>query len=412
MRVERDRHFDCQPGRCVAPPPRKLAAGRNLGRCIPRRTWWLRTKNAAGRRVSIAFRTEVEAREAARKVEAARVLGVDYAPRAAAAPSVPTFSEVAEEALKLYASTMSPRAATMRNHGDFLKNHLRPYFGSKSVTPANFSVLEMQRFIAAKRGALADTSLRASLPTLRLVLDHACKLGLLATNPLRTRERLWRPKGPEPVEPFTASELRTVLRAARSIDRDAAVLIQVMAQGGLRPGEALALRRRDVDPETGIVSVSGSQGRHGRGPTKNASSVRKVSVLHPVVEDRPDWRPERAGIEARRVLDGLAVLAATAPDPEARLWPFTRVHLARTWQRILKAARVPYRKPHALRHTFASILLSRGAPLLYVQKVGGWKSPQTLLDTYAKWIEEGQDASSAASSDATPRIPDAVNLTR
>jgi hypothetical protein len=71
---------------------------------------------------------------------------------------------------------------------------------------------------------MADSTLKTNLPTLRLVLDHAVKLGLLSTNPARTRERLWKPKAPEPVEAFTASELRSILAAAREIDLHFAVL--------------------------------------------------------------------------------------------------------------------------------------------------------------------------------------------
>jgi integrase len=260
-RIERDRHFACQPGACVAPVPKKLAAGRSQGRCIPRRTWWLRTANSTGKRISIGFKSEQEAREAAQKVEAARVLGVSYTPRAAAV-LVPTFNTVADEALKLYASTMSPRASTLVNHRSFLEGHLKPYFGAKPITAV--TTLEIQRFIAAKRVDLSDSTIKTSLPTLRLVLDHGVKLGLLAANPMRSGERLWRPTATEQVEAFTASELRSILKAAREIDLHFAVLIQVMAQAGLRPGEALALRRQDVGAD-GVVHVQGSQGRLGRG---------------------------------------------------------------------------------------------------------------------------------------------------
>jgi len=74
--------------------------------------------------VSISFKSEHEARTAAAKVEAARVLGVAYVPRAVAV-TVPTFSAVADEAIKLYASTMSPRASTLVNHRSFLEGHLK-----------------------------------------------------------------------------------------------------------------------------------------------------------------------------------------------------------------------------------------------------------------------------------------------
>jgi integrase len=416
MRVEQDRHFLCIPGACVAPAPKKLAAGRKVGACVPRRVWWLRTKNSAGRRVSIAFKTQQEALAAAQKVEAALVLGISYTPRAVAA-EMPTFSTVSDEAMKLYGSTMSPRAATLMNHRSFLEQHLKPYFGTKAI--AGITALEIQRFIATKRADLADSSIKTSLPTLRLVLDHAVKLGLLAANPMRSGERLWRPAATEQVEAFTSSELRSIIKAAREIDLHFAVLIQVMAQGGLRPGEAMALRRQDVGAN-GVVHVQGSQGRLGRGPTKNPYSVRKVSVLHPVIEDRPVWRPVDAGNATRLVIDGLSLLTALTPDAEARLWPtIHQTRLDRTWKRVLKAAGIRYRKPHALRHSFASILLSRGANLLAIQKAGGWRSAQVLLQTYAHYMpdqepaadQEPADASSEASRDLTERRSEAVNLT-
>jgi hypothetical protein len=52
MRIEQDKHFNCEAGTCGAPAPRKLAAGRKVGVCVPRRTWWLRTMNSSGRRIS------------------------------------------------------------------------------------------------------------------------------------------------------------------------------------------------------------------------------------------------------------------------------------------------------------------------------------------------------------------------
>lgn len=37
-----------------------------------------------------------------------------------------------------------------------------------------------------------------------------------------------------------------------------------------------------------------------------------------------------------------------------------------------------------LRHSFASTMLSRNAPLLYVQQQGGWRSAAVLLRVYAR----------------------------
>jgi integrase len=68
--------------------------------------------------------------------------------------------------------------------------------------------------------------------------------------------------------------------------------------------------------------------------------------------------------------------------PEARMFPLSAPsYWPRKWRRALTKAGVRYRKPHALRHSFASILLSRGANLLEVQEAGGWRSATILLMT-------------------------------
>jgi integrase len=43
--------------------------------------------------------------------------------------------------------------------------------------------------------------------------------------------------------------------------------------------------------------------------------------------------------------------------------------------------------PHSLRHSFASILLSKGKPILYVKDALGHASIQmTTVDTYGSWL--------------------------
>ena len=64
--------------------------------------------------------------------------------------------------------------------------------------------------------------------------------------------------------------------------------------------------------------------------------------------------------------------------------PLSPMELRRRWRRVLIAAKVRYRAPEQLRHTFASTMLSRHAPLLYVQRQGGCRSASVLLRVYAR----------------------------
>jgi integrase len=403
-RVEADRHYSCSADICRAAAPKKLIPGRNVGKCIPRRTWWLRTQNAAGQRVSIGFRTEQAARDAAQKVDAAKVLGQDYLPRAAAASTTTLFREVSEAALKLHTSLNALSPATIRRHASYLKKHLLPAFGSTPVTPSGFNRLEIKKFIAGQREVMKDATLRAGLPIFSIILDHAVERGLLSTNPLRGAERLWRAKPSGEVDPFNTEQIKAVLASAMAVDHDFGVLVQVMAQTGVRPGEGLGLRRCDLDLARAEIHVQVTWSHSRLGPTKTRKT-RVVSLLFPVSEARQVWRPAEAGFETRRVLDGLRGLKVLPADPEGRIWGMSATTFDRLWKRALKKAGLAFRKPHTLRHSFASILLSRGANILAIQKAGGWRSAQVLLQVYAKWIEEaGSDTSSPANKPISSQL--------
>jgi len=94
-------------------------------------------------------------------------------------------------------------------------------------------------------------------------------------------------------------------------------------------------------------------------------------------------------------------------DPEAFVFgrgrvPLSSMDLHRRWRRALLAGRVRYREPEQLRHTFASTLLSRNAPLLYVQGQGGWRSASVLLRVYARWMPQAFAEGPQRQASATP----------
>ncbi|MGH7331353.1 MAG: tyrosine-type recombinase/integrase [Candidatus Rokuibacteriota bacterium] len=89
------------------------------------------------------------------------------------------------------------------------------------------------------------------------------------------------------------------------------------------------------------------------------------------------------------MLVGLRGLTVRALEPEAFVFgrsgaPMSSMELHRRWRRALAKARVRYRAPEQLRHAFASAMLSRNAPLLYVKQQGGWRSASVLLRVYAR----------------------------
>jgi integrase len=168
-------------------------------------------------------------------------------------------------------------------------------------------------------------------------------------------------------------------------------MLRLWAQSGLRAGEVLGLQWQDLDLERGTVLVQRSWSRQRIGPTKTGRA-RVVSALHPIAEASGEWRPG-ATVEARSILSGLRRLPVRSLDPATYIFargerPLFSSDLHADWRRVLTRAKVRHRPPEQLRHTFASTMLSRNAPLLYVQQQGGWRSATVLLRVYARWLPQ------------------------
>jgi integrase len=173
-------------------------------------------------------------------------------------------------------------------------------------------------------------------------------------------------------------------------------------QSGMRAGEVCGLQWQDLDLQGGTALVRRTWSRQRLGPTKTGHE-RSVSILHPVANDTLEWRPGTTET-ARSVVVGVRRLTVRPMGaPEAFVFgrgriPLSSMELHRRWRRVLQTAKVRYREPEQLRHTFASTLLSRNAPLLYVQGQGGWRSASVLLRVHARWMPQAFIAQGAQSS--------------
>ena len=112
-------------------------------------------------------------------------------------------------------------------------------------------------------------------------------------------------------------------------------------------------------------------------------------------------------------------LARVVPlNPDAPLFgsiaspghPMQEPELRRWWSRALVQAKVRPRTPENLRHTFVSILLSRGAPLLLVAAQAG-HTPAVMLAHYSKWLPTASATPAITQPGATPAQPAAQIVT-
>ncbi len=180
-----------------------------------------------------------------------------------------------------------------------------------------------------------------------------------------------RVKAETTVRYWTADEMKQVLTAAHDVlTPQQALIFEVLAWTGCRISEALGLRFRDHGRGRLSLVRTFSKSRQIE-PMKSETSRRTVDVppaLSRLIEDERARRG--AGLD-----DYLFATATGTPIDQDR----ARKLLAK----VVKAAAVPARTLHEVRHSHAVMLLERGATLKAVQLRLGHADAATTMRTYS-----------------------------
>lgn len=135
---------------------------------------------------------------------------------------------------------------------------LKPFFASTSIR--NISRATCDDWMMKRGDQISASTFNKEFQTLRLILNYACRDGLLLDNPASHIEPRKQARA-ELVIP-TREQFRSLVEKVRSMDAramDGAILIELLAYSGMRLGEAIALRWRDVDFKRGAFVVTGGE---------------------------------------------------------------------------------------------------------------------------------------------------------
>jgi integrase len=271
------------------------------------------------------------------------------------------------------------------------RTHVTPGWGRVSV--ADVDQLAVEAWIAAmtRKGAGATTVLRAH-GVLSGILADAVKAKRLAANPCKGIENLPRKTTKRHIY-LSADDVMAL--AEQSGEHRA--LVRLLAYCGLRWGEAIALRVRDVEFLRRRLSVHENAVQlsvnHAVGPTKGRKA-RSVPV--------PEF-----------VLDELSVQCAGKAPGDLVFGDGTylpRPKSADGWfAAAVRRAGVQKITPHDLRHTCASLAVSAGVNVLALARMLGHKDPSVTLRVYADLFDTDLDAV-AASLHARYSQPSALKM--
>jgi len=228
---------------------------------------------------------------------------------------------------------------------------------------------------------LAPHTIRKHLQVLHRAFEDAVRLQLAARNAADHVER--RPAQPAgrvgPIAPGDIPRIVAALREEPAVLRAAGFLLLYT---GMRRGEALGLEWRDVDLETGILTIQRTRLRVGSemvvGEPKTAAG-RRVVPLHPVLAgELSRWR--RAQAEER--LSAGAGWAGGDYVLAINRGPLSPWTVSTWWRQFARTAGVAVRL-HDLRHTAATLMAAVGVPPRVIAEILGHSRASFTLDVYA-----------------------------
>ncbi len=288
-----------------------------------------------------------------------------------------TFADAAEEYLRFAEQDRGCKFTTIRNYRSAINAHLMPAFGSMRIE--DLTARDIERWRSGMAGtrdarALSNKTKNNLLVLMHAIFRRAVKLYGLPINPVANVDR-FRVRGSGDIEVFSP-EVWSLVRAAAS-ETDGAIFLTA-AFTGLRRGELLALRWRDVDFTAATIRVRASYAG-GQLTTPKSGKVRSVPLAPDVATMLAHLgKRERFRGEDDFVFGGQAGM------------PLNGDALSSRYERALTAAGLRRLRFHDLRHTFGTRMIGE-ADIRRVQEWMGHADIQTTMK-YLHYKSRSDDA--------------------
>ena len=245
------------------------------------------------------------------------------------------------------------------------------FFKNRPITEITSSdILAFYHFLEAR---MQPNSIRVIMTFFRRACELAVQSGIIAHNPVFFKKFANPLQKTQRNVPFNDEEFYALLNT----NGDLGLYLKIALLTGMRKGEILALQYKDFDFANNsiniykaVCSVSG----HLISP-KTRSSVRKIDMLallkKHLLKESEGKHPERFLFTLRK---GELIRS------------FNLSPLGKAYKKRLCELDIPYRTIYSTRHTFASIMLSKNEPLVWVSSMLGHQNSRMTLDKYAQYI--------------------------
>jgi integrase len=293
-----------------------------------------------------------------------------------------------------------------------LRNHIAPFFAGKELS--RIEPRDIERYIAVKlrptfaaksdaltarsernkrerkKSALAPKTVRNHVNTMHSIFELGLRLGWCQQNPVKLADRPIIKTIETRIKFLDQPELEKLLALPYPDDafgRVEPTLYLAAAMTGLRQGELIGLRWRDVDFDARKVRVVSPYVRGEFNDPKSEDSGRSVPLAQKVADAPTDLHDVTMYPD-----DGDLVFC----HPESGK-PLDRSKLVRRFRNALERAEIRPITFHELRHTFGTRMAAAGVPLRTLQHWMGHADSKTT-QIYAHYQPSGAEADAVDSA--------------
>ena len=333
--------------------------------------WVARYRTPAGKERSKSFTRRIDAQRYLDHIEVDKVRGTYVDPRLGKR----RFKDWSDE---FWATTAHLRNSSRARDESYLRNHILPTFGDLPLSAIDN--LMIKAWVAELSTRKAPATVHKAHQILSKILRGAVDAGLITRNPaigvkLPKNER-------SEMRCLTPSEVRHL---TDHFDERFRTIIPVAAYSGLRIGELLALRRKDIDIVQRRITVCQTltevQGRLEFNPPKTSAGFRTVPLPKSVLLDLNEH------IVTGRVHDPEALVFTSPQGGPVRLPAWRQ----RFWNPAVKSAGLAPLRIHDLRHTAVSFWIAVGASPKEIAVRAGHSSVVTVLDRYGHLLPSTEE---------------------
>ena len=300
--------------------------------------------------------------------------------RAAASRERVTVTEAGEHYLD-HLRSLGRKPSTLMDYESTLRVHLGPFFRRRTLD--KIRPRDIEAFIRAEsRAGRATKSVLNYLGLLHSIFAYGERRGWCTGNPCKLVDKPRNEKADAEIRFLNEGELEALLRAVPddALGRVEHAMYLTAAMTGLRQGELLALRWRDVDWLAGRVRVRRNLVRGEFGTPKSRRSSRSVPLA------------DRVSVE----LDALHRASRYRGDDDLVFGhphlgrPLDRSKLLKRFKLATTAAGLGAVRFHDLRHTFGTRIAAAGVPMRTLQEWMGHRDFKTTL-IYADYAPSEQE---------------------